>query len=133
MYVIGVLIIAILFAIIGLTQLRLFWFLYTGWRYKSFFLLRLHFILSLFCIVVLFTLSVIIGFMDIYVIGPFHYASLRNYFHSHVLVALCSLVPFIIGFNGSWRFYWELKNEICKPESRPEFLFPRRIANYQRY
>uniref|UniRef100_A0A1I7VSF3 TLC domain-containing protein n=1 Tax=Loa loa TaxID=7209 RepID=A0A1I7VSF3_LOALO len=41
-------------------------------------------------------------------------------FKSHVLVALCSLVPFIIGFNASWRFYWELKNELRK--SDPEYL-----------
>ncbi|EFO24570.2 hypothetical protein LOAG_03916 [Loa loa] len=111
---------AMLFAIIGLTQLRLFWFLYTGWRYKSFYLLRMHFILSLFCITAIFTLCIIIGFLDIYVIGPFQYTHLRNHFQSHVLVALCSLVPFIIGFNASWRFYWELKNELRK--SDPEYL-----------
>ncbi|VDO29894.1 unnamed protein product [Onchocerca flexuosa] len=123
--------IAVLFAIIGVTQLRLFWFLYTGWRYKSLYLLRMHFILSLFCIIAIFVLCVIIGLMDLYAIGPFQYTSIRNYFQSHVLVALCSLVPFIIGFNASWRFYCETKNEMCKPVLGYSFL--KCIADYQRY
>ncbi|VDO22216.1 unnamed protein product [Brugia timori] len=97
---------AVLFAIIGFTQLRLFWFLYTGWRYKSSYLLCMHFVLSFFCIIVIFALCVIIGFMDIYSIGPFHHIYLRSYFQSHILVGICSLVPFIIGFSASWRFYW---------------------------
>uniref|UniRef100_A0A2K6WD85 Uncharacterized protein n=1 Tax=Onchocerca volvulus TaxID=6282 RepID=A0A2K6WD85_ONCVO len=122
---------AILFAIIGVTKLRLFWFLYTGWHYKSLYLLRMHFILSLFCITALFTLCVIIGLMNLYAIGPFQYTSIRNYFQSHVLVALCSLVPFVIGFNASWRFYCETKNKMCKPVLGYSFL--KCVADYQRY
>ncbi|KAM3716783.1 Eukaryotic translation initiation factor 3 subunit [Dirofilaria immitis] len=76
---------AVLFAIIGFTQLRLFWFLYTGWRYRSFYLLLTP--------------------------SLFNFKKKEiNYFQPHVLVALCSLVPFIIGFNASWRFYCKMKN-----------------------
>ncbi|VDN22825.1 unnamed protein product [Gongylonema pulchrum] len=101
----------VLLAVIALTQLRLLWFLYVGWRYRSTQLLQIHFVLSLFCIISLFTMCTVIGFLDLYAAGVFRFSPLRNYMQSHILVALFSLILFIIGFNASWQFHSELKKK----------------------
>ncbi|KHN83026.1 hypothetical protein Tcan_08201 [Toxocara canis] len=92
----------LLFGVVGISMMQMAWLFVNGCRSNSILLLKAHAYLTLFYAIITLLICVALCFSDIFNVGIFQFIEPRIYIHSHILLGMCSLVPFIVGHRASW-------------------------------